>query len=477
MKLWTHRFAMFALVAVCTVVGLTINPASLVALPFLMGDTTVIDDIDEALKIIFSDPLVEQVVADSELLSIFETEKNVQTEQTTGGRFTEMAHFFQWPAGVGARGDNEYIPEPDDPVFKNSRIFLRKVQGTVEMTGDVMRRVRSDEGAFLNYMERALPSLVDRLTNELDRMYIGFGSGILAQVNDAAPDTTLVVDNSFGVTGYEDPWLTFLEGQRIVFSANANGDPLRSAGANQSAKVVDIEEDSNTITVDALPTGVADDDFIFPGDEAGASTQLSGANREIAGLLAAVDDGGIVATYNNISRTTGNLKRLWQSIVIDASVDFAGTLTEDLLLFADDEVAVKGGGKIDCLVMSRSASRSYWKSLKGDRFYIDPRSYAGGTGGDDKSRGLSIILGSRTLPLYVARKLPPQVVFGLQSNTFKRITLGTWEWDDRTGSIWNRVTDSVGRKDAFYAVGNMYEELFCMKPRCNFRIDGLTRAK
>ena len=131
--------------------------------------TTTTDAITEAMKIIFADPLITNIVEDSELLSIFQTDMNVSVDDTTGGRFIEMAHYFQLPAGVGARGENEYIPEADDPVFKNSRLFLRKIQGTVEMTGDTMRRVVGDEGAFINYMERALPDLVTRLVNELDR--------------------------------------------------------------------------------------------------------------------------------------------------------------------------------------------------------------------------------------------------------------------------------------------------------------------
>jgi hypothetical protein len=183
--------------------------------------------------------------------------------------------------------------------------------------------------------------------------------------------------------------------------------------------------------------------------------------------MAGADDGGIIATYNNISRS-GALSRMWKAIIIDGSdAAWGGQLTEELLSFADDEVSVKGAGRIDTVISSRSAARGYWQSLKGDRVFNDPRSFAGG------KNGLSIILGDREVMLKVARKLPPEVAFGLQADTWRRLTLGTWDWDDRTGSIWNRVTDSVGRKDAFYATGNMYEQLFCIAPRKNVRIDNL----
>jgi hypothetical protein len=428
---------------------------------------TLTTNLTEAMKIIFAEPLVVNVVEDSELVDLFKTDMNVKSEETTGGRYIEMAHYFQLPAGVGARAENEYIPVPDPAVFKNSRIYLKKLMGTVEMTGDVMRKVTGSEGAFLDYMNRALPDLVTRLVSEVDRMYIGYGAGIKARVNMGTPSTSLVIDSSLGVAGYEDAWVLFMEGESLIMSPNANSSSPRSG----VAKVTDINESTNTLTIDSLPTSTADNDYIFSGDAAGSSGQASGVDREIAGLLAAVDDGTILGTYNNINRATAG-NRLWKSIVIDASVSpWGGQITEDLLHYADDEVAVRGAGRTNVLVMSRSAARGYWKSLKGDRFFVDPKSYAGG------ESGLSILLGDRTLAMRVARKLPPQVVFGLQTDTFRRITLGTWEWDDRTGSIWNRVTDATGRKDAFYATGLMYEQLFCTAPRKNFRIDGLTRAQ
>jgi hypothetical protein len=183
-----------------------------------------------------------------------------------------------------------------------------------------------------------------------------------------------------------------------------------------------------------------------------------------------VDDGNIVATYHNIARSG---IRLWQGMIIDsssASLGFNSQMSEDLLVYADETVAERGAGKITHLIMSRSANRGYWKSLKGDRTINDPRgSYTGG-----KSSGLEIILGDRTVTLKVARKLPPQLAFGMQKDTWKRYGLGQFEWDDATGAIWNRATDATGRLDQLYAVGNMYEELECSAPRKNFRIDNLT---
>jgi hypothetical protein len=131
--------------------------------------------------------------------------------------------------------------------------------------------------------------------------------------------------------------------------------------------------------------------------------------------------------------------------------------------------SVSSNSKIDALVMSPHAPIGYWKDMKADRQLNDPRNYTGGKG------NLGILLGDRTIPFRTARKLPPQIAFGLNLKTWRRFTLGTWQWIARGGSIWNLVTDAVGRKDAYFAFGKMYEQLACLMPRRNFRIEGLIR--
>jgi hypothetical protein len=74
----------------------------------------------------------------------------------------------------------------------------------------------------------------------------------------------------------------------------------------------------------------------------------------------------------------------------------------------------------------------------------------------------------------VARKLPPEVAFGIQADRFARLTLGQLTWRETTGSIWREVTDATGRKDSYYAVAKMYENLYCPAPRKQVRIENIT---
>ncbi|HJX76260.1 MAG TPA: hypothetical protein VJ247_07865 [Gaiella sp.] len=476
MKRWLQsRFAGVVAFALAAAALLAFGVPSAHAAPLVLGATTDTAALDNLMKILYSDPLIVDIVNDSELMDMFKTDFNVKTDETTGGKYIETAHYIRLAGAAGSRAENDYIPVPQSPKAFNGRIFLKKMMGVVEMTGDTMDRVVGDEGSFINFMERALPDTKERVVTEMDRQYIGFGAGIKARVKagwvaGGRVADALTVDSALGVAGYEDAWLQFQEGETIVFSATAAGTALRNAGTTQAALVENIVESTNAlaITADAgLLAAIADGDYIFAGDQSGASSQNAGVDRELAGLLAAVDDGGILPVYNNVTRA-GN--RSFNSRVFDASVaPYNGDLTEELLVIADAVTISSAGAKINAIVVSPHASIGYWQNVIGDRMIADARNFTGGKG------KMAVQLGDRIVPFRSARKLPPQVAFGLTTDTFRRFTLKSWEWISRQGSIWNLVTDNIGRKDAYFAFGKMYEQLACLIPRRNFRIEGLAR--
>lgn len=479
----TKNFWRYLGAALAAVVAAHYAPEAAFALPLMMGTSTGTDNTSQIQKIIFDEPLVTNVVTDSELMGCFETDTNVMEEQTTGGRYIETAQYFAYSGGAGAVTQRGAFPQVDPPVFNNGRIYLKKMGGSVEMTGDQMRKVTGDEGSYINYMERALPDLVTRLVNSIDRQYVGYGYGVKARVQavgaygaPAAGQFNVTVTDTLGVSGWTDAWLQFLEQERNVFTGSLAGPiTLRNAGVNQSALVKNINPDTNVITFEgaqALRDALVVGDYIADGDRArSAFPQGAGLETlEISGLLAGVDDGNLVASYMNIDRMNN---RLWQGQVVDGSAaPFAGVLTEKLLNYADRQARVRGAGMVDLIVTSNAGYDSYWESLKTSQMFVNPQgSFTGG-----RDNGLTIRLGDRVVTLKIARKLAPQVTFGLMTSVWKRFSLNQWEWIDRTGSIWRGVGDSAGYYDIYAAFGVMYEELACMAPAKNWRIDNLVNA-
>lgn len=459
----SRRFKSAALMLAAALVVLLLTPAAASAGVALAMATTATTDsaMDAAMKIIFEDTLVNNVVTDSELLNEFEDGGGIRTDTTTGGRYIETAQLFNLPAGVGFRAEGGYIPIPSGPVIKNSRIYLKKVMATVEMTAETLKRVRSDEGAYLDWGERVFPSLLERLKNKFDSTLLGYGSGIIGRVNAASPATNLVVDSPFGISDLgdvNDALLQFLAGETLRAGPNADGSSLRTG----TMTVEDVDFKNGYLVVDALATSLADNDYLFGGDAAG-----NDAGNPFMGFFGHIDDGDILATYQNIARGDHSA---WRSLVVDAQAspfETGQTLTEDVVTYADDTAFTRGGAVIDLFVTSRKGVRQLWKDLRGDRSLIDPRNFTGGKG------KVYIILGDRQVQVKVARKLPSDVAFGMTKSTFKKYILHNFEWDDTTGSIWNRVTDSTGRKDAFYATGSAYCEFGGSDPQKNFRIENL----
>lgn len=416
-----------------------------------------------ALKVLFDDALINSVVYDTELLDLFQDGGGVMTDQTTGGRYIETANMFALNAGVGAREENDYIPEASGPKIVNGRINLKKLLGTVELSNDTMKRVRTDEGAFVDWADRALPALVERVNNEVDRMTLGYGAGIKARVNDATPATDLVVDSPMGLaaTGsVQSALLQFLAGETLIASANADGSTPRTGISTITA----VDWANGFLVVDAMPASLADNDYLFAGDAAGNS-----AGKEPMGLFGIIDDGTVLTTFQNISRTT---YPEWRSYVMDAEASFAAgqRLTEDVITLADDESYIQGGARVDTLICSRQGLRELWQDLRSDRQINDPRSYTGG------KEMISMLLMDRTLEVRAPRKMPDDTAFGCTRSAMRRWVLHQWEWQDQTGSIWKQVTDGTGRKDAFYGYGAMYYELGTTDPQKHFRIDNLDTA-
>jgi hypothetical protein len=462
-NLLRNRLLAVLLVAVAAIVF----PKVALAAPLFVGETTDVSDINEAMKIYFTDPIVVNVVTDTEILDLMMEDNNVQIETTTGGRYIETAQYFRLPAGAGFRTKGDYLPVPGAPKIKNSRVYLKKGVGVVQMEGEVMERVRTNMGAYIDYMDRAMPDFLERFNDNLDRAALGYGNGAkgkIAQINGLV----ITVDSALGVTGWTDAWLQFQEGESLVASADADASPLRNANGNggaDAAIVEDVDNEAGTITVNAVPGAWAPGDFLFGGDVTGHSGQAAGEDREMIGLAGMVDDGSILQEFQGLDRNT---YRLWRGNVIDGnSGNFSGDLDEQVMVHADNQAYVLGKGMPNTVVTSRTQADRYWWSLKSDRTFNDPKSYEGGRG------KLWVRLGDRVVPIRVSRKMPPQLAYMLQTDTFRRWQVDGGKWDDKTGAIWNRVTDGVGRKDDFYAVYLWYLQLGNIAPRKNVRIQNL----
>lgn len=419
----------------------------------------------EGMKAIFEEPMSENLVQESEVLDLFSNDASVPVKETNGGRYIEMAHYFASGGGYSAGDEGGYLPTSVAPLIKNSQITLKKNTVLVEMTGEAYRRVKQGEAAFLDWGAQALPKYAETFAHHLDRQAVGTGTGIIARINMATPASTdLAIDSAYGIAGYTGATKLLLRNESLRASPNADGSSPRTGAPT----VTKIDHRNSDIDVTALFASAADNDYLFQGD----ANIYGNGSKEIMGLLGIVDDGGNVAVFQTLTRA--DYPEVWNCQTADATGSgFDGTLSEELIVKAADDTREYGGGNVNVLVASTSGARSFWKSLKPDRVINDPAgSYEGG-----KADLMCRVGPDRVLKVRSCRKVPAEIAFGLTTSTLKRWQHGSgFHWDDTTGSIWERSSDSTGRRDAYFAVGIWEGQLGCIAPAKNFLIENLTAA-
>lgn len=418
--------------------------------------------LNDMLKNVYTRAFENNVEKEQEVLDIIEKAEGFEVTEGADGKNVTMMHTFSSGGGVGAMDEDDYLYTPTSPTIKQSTLAIKQLTATVELSGRTLRRVKKGPAAFATWADEALPRKAQRLAFHKDRMALGTGTGIICRVDEASPGTSdLGIDTAFGVSGLEGAVNLLLRDDSLRWSPNSNGSSPRTG----AAIVASVDYANNEIDIDAVPTSGADNDYVFLGD---ANVNGSGT-REMMGLEGIIDDGSNVATFQGLSRTT--YPELKSQIVDSTSGSWGSELTEDILDYADSLAWERMGGKPSIILVNRSGQRSFWKNLKNDRVINDPRgAFQGG------KATLNMILGDRTAKVRAARKVPLSRAHLIDPSTIQRYKIGAGRWDDTDGSVWNRVVNSTGRKDAFFAVYVEEENLGSGNPGANAKITGLASA-
>lgn len=416
------------------------------------------------LKQVYEPAMQNNIVAESEAWDLFTEQEGFEVTEGPDGKQINIGHLFSAGGGEGFQNEDDYIYTPTNPVVAQSNLNIKQITATVELSGRTLRRVKEGPAAFANWADEVLPLKAERVAFKKDRALLGAGTGILFRMNGTPSGTNDGVGSAFGIANLEGATNLVLEGDSLIYSPNADGTTPRSGAAVVST----IGYAGSTIsTGGATPASAASGDYVFLGD---ANVNGSGT-RESMGLEGIVDDGSILSTFQGLSRST--YPKMQGQVIDSTSGGFSGVLSEDLIDYGDSIAWQRGKGRPDILLASYSGGRSFWKSLKADRTLPDPRGqYEGGKVKD----GLKMYLGDRVVTLKMCRKVPDSRAFLLEKKSLKMYRIGTGKWDDTDGSIWNRVVNSTGRKDAFFAVYVEEFNVACKTPAHNVKFTGLLGA-
>jgi hypothetical protein len=433
------------------------------------GTGTDFNGLNSMLKERYTKAFENNVEKDEEVADLITKAEGFEVVEGEDGKKINIGHIFSSGGGVMSMLEDDYLPNPTNPTTQQSSITIKQHVAMVQLSGRALRRVKKGPAAFVTWATEALPRKAQRLAFHKDRQRLGTGTGIIARYNDASVTGTADgLDSMFGISGLDDrATMLLLRDDNIRVGPNADGTSLRTGTALVGAVTYATKSINTTVGGSAAaPTSAADNDYIFLGD---ANVNGSGA-REMMGLEGIIDDGTNLTAFQGLTRAT--YPELNAQIVDASTGGWDGTLSEEILDYADSLCFERGNmGRPKNILVNRSGQRSFWKNLKNDRVINDPAgTYKGG-----KIR-LKMMLGDRIVDVSAGRKVPASRCYGIDGTGIQRYKIGNGRWDDTTGSIWDRYSDSTGKKDAFFAVYVEEEEMGAGNPAGSFKITNLTEA-
>src|SRR4030095_11695155 len=262
-----------------------------------------------------------------------------------GGKYVQFAIHTGRNQGIGARNENEALPDAGRQKTGYGRQNLRYQYAGIEITGQVFALATKNYQVFADAVDLEINRIKDDLSKDRNRQYFGNGSGKIATVVSVAAQV-ITLDS-----------LQFVQDDMILDVVVA------ATGVSHGTKVVvtAINETAKTITVTGTLSGVVAGDIIV---------RTGSWNREWTGLDAIISD---TSTLYGIDPNT---TRVWKSHVIAHNA----AISEVVLKRMADRIK-RAGGKTTVMWTTPGVERAYWQLLQNSRRFVNPKTYEGGYSG------------------------------------------------------------------------------------------------
>ncbi|UOF78544.1 hypothetical protein [Caudoviricetes sp.] len=362
--------------------------------------------------------------------------------------------------GVMATSENGTLPDAGAQVYVEHVVPIRYNHGRIQLSIQVIKHSRSNRGAFKRAMDQEMQGLVRDLSNDRNRQMFGWGSGVLALINEATPtgDTTLIVDAPGGVAGATHGNRFLNVGMNVAFINPANG-----AIRGQARNVTAINTNGTEVTLNsAPPAGTANNDYIVRAAKSTTTVVTDTAyNREPMGLLGLIDDGTFVATLHGVVRAT---YPIFNSVVVSS----VGPLSADILQRGLDVADQVGEGSIKRFICHHSVRRAYLTLMESDRRYATAAEHSKPDAGTAAAKMKDITFGD--IPWQIDKDAPFGTLFGVDNESMTRWAEVEGEWADDDGTILMRLVDT----DAYEGRYRIFDNFSLDRPASCVRFDGIT---
>ncbi len=376
-------------------------------------------------KEIYSGKLRKQLNDETTVLKRVERSgANIVTE--VGGKYVTFPVHTRRNSGIGARNENEALPNAGQQGTAGARVGLTYQYGAMELSGPAISLADTDYQSFISAVDFESERLRVDLSLDLNRQVYGDGSGALA---------TCIVNTAVNAVVVLDATLFDLD-MLVDIVVAVGGAYLTTQGTPR--KVTAVNYTTNTVTIDGAPVTTAVT-HIF--------VRAGNYNREWTGLKA------IVATTGVLFNIDPAAEPVWTANV-DSNGGTLRALSESIMNTMSDTIKQRGG-KTTAAFTTYGLRRAYANLLQQQRTYVNTEGKF-----DGGYKQLAYATPDGDVPMVVDRMGPKNKMWFVNEEA---LTLyREHDWDFMTyanGDKWRLKSNASGDFDAYIARMNQYSQL------------------
>lgn len=395
---------------------------------------------DAALKEDYQPAMREQL--NNTVFLLTQIERNSKDVE---GRRAVLSLHVKRNSGVGARAENGTLPAAGNQGYAEERVPLRYNYGRIELSGPVIRAMKSDKGSFVRALDSETKGAVTDLRRDVNRQLFGTSNGTIATT---AVNTAV---NVIALTGATDVQMRQFEVGMFVDISSAATPGDASKASFREITAVNITGDTITLSGAAITT--ASGDRVERSGTGGAGA----AQKELTGLQT------IVSATGSLFNVDPAVNPVWSSTVTAVG----GAPTENVFAKAMHQGSIAGGTSINLWVTSDGVHRGFANNLTSLKRFTNTVEVKGGYKGLEITAG-----GGSPVALVWDRDCSTGVAYGLDTSHLFQHEMSDWEWMDEDGAVLSRVSG----KDAYEAVLFKYHELTTDKRNAHVLLTGLTES-
>lgn len=397
---------------------------------------------DAALKEDYEPAVREQLNNAFMILSQIE-----KTAKDVEGRRVVLSLHVTRNSGVGARAELGDLPNAGNQGYVEERVGMRYNYGRIQVSGPVMRAMKSDAGSFVRAVDSETKGVVTDLKVDVNRQVWGTSNGVIVAALSSAGQVITLASTA---TASQVRQLSIGE----VIDVGTVANPTLKASAVQITAIDDSVPTAVTVTVSGTLGAVAGTDFIFRSGAGGSGA----SQKELTGLQSIVDDANSLFNVDPASYP------VWKSYV-DGNSGTNRTPTETLFAKVAQQVNIRSGEDPDLWVTSDGVHRAFAANLQSQKRFTNTVDLKGGYSGLEINAG-----GVRPSALTWDKDAPNNKAFAINTSHLQQNQESEWEFMQEDGAILSRVSG----KDAYEATLFKYHEVTTDKRNSHGLIEDLS---